>query len=52
MSYLIEVETPAGQSGYLLAQGISQEQALERVREQLSVAEAEEVVVLAVHTVH
>ena len=52
MSYLIELQTPAGTAGYVVAHGASQEEALAQVHEQLDRAVEEEVVVLAVHTVH
>ena len=52
MSYLIELQTPAGVPGYLITDGGSSEEALASLQEQLEMAEAEEVMVLAVHTVH
>lgn len=52
MSYLIELQTPAGMPGYVIADGENREEALAHVREQLDTADDHEVVVLAVHTVH
>jgi|RhiMethySRZTD1v2_1073278.scaffolds.fasta_scaffold1378102_2 hypothetical protein len=52
MSYLIELQTPAGVPGYLITDGGSCEEVLANVQEQLVMADAEEVMVLAVHTVH
>ena len=52
MSYLIELQTPAGVPGYLITDGDNQEEALANVHAQLGLAEADEVMVLAVHTVH
>jgi hypothetical protein len=52
MSYLIEIQTPAGIPAYVIADGDNREQALAHVHEQLDMAEEDEVVVLAVHTVH
>ena len=52
MSYLIELQRPGGVPGYLIADGDSCEDALATLHEQLVLAEAEEVMVLAVHTVH
>lgn len=52
MSYLIELQTRAGLPGYVIADGANPEEALAHIHEQLGVAEEEQVVVLAVHTVH
>ena len=52
MSYLIELQTSAGVPGYLVADGDNREEALAHVREELDIADEDEVVVLAVHTVH
>jgi hypothetical protein len=53
MSYLIELRTPAGNPGYVIADGGNREEALANVQEQLDAAgEDERVFVLAVHTVH
>ena len=52
MSYLIELQTRAGLPGYLVADGDNREEALAQIREQLGMADEDEVVVLAVHTVH
>ena len=52
MSYLIELQTPTGPAGYVIADGANREEALAHVHEQLGVGEDDEVVVLAVHTLH
>ena len=53
MSYVIELQTPAGVPGYVIADGENREEALAHVQEQLdAVAENERIVVIAVHTVH
>ena len=53
MSYLIELQTPAGPAGYVIADGASREEALAVFHEQLGLTnEEEDVVVLAVHTLH
>jgi hypothetical protein len=52
MSYLIELQTPAGVPGYVIAKGNNHEEVLANVHEQLGLADEDEVVVLAVHTVH
>ena len=52
MSYLFELRTPAGVPGYVIADGENREEALARVQEQFSMNDEDEVVVLAVHTVH
>jgi len=53
MSYLIELQTPAGVPGYVIAVGDNRQEALANMHEQLNAAgEEERVVVLAVHTVH
>ena len=52
MSYLIELQTPAGTAGYVIADGANREEALAHVQEQLGTGGDDEVVVLAVHTVH
>ena len=52
MSYLIELRTQAGIPAYVIADGDNQEEVLAHVHEQLGMADEEEVVVLAVHTVH
>ena len=53
MSYLIELQTPGGVAGYVLADADNCEEALANVQEQLDAAAGDErVVVLAVHTVH
>ena len=52
-SYLIELQTPTGVPGYVIADGDNREEALAQVQKQLDAAgEEERVVVLAVHTVH
>ena len=50
MSYLIELQTPAGIPGYVIADGANREEALAHAHEQLGMDE-DEIVVLAVHTV-
>ena len=52
MSYLIELQTAAGNPGYLVANGDNREEALAQVREHFEMADEDEVFVLAVHTVH
>ena len=52
MSYLIELQMQAGVPGYVIATGNNQEEVLAHMREQLGTTDDEEVVVLAVHTVH
>jgi hypothetical protein len=52
MSYLIELQMRTGVPGYVIADGDNREEALAHVQEQLRTAEDDEVVVLAVHTVH
>jgi hypothetical protein len=52
MSYLIELQTPAGIPGYVIADGANREEALAHVHEQLGMDDEGEIVVLAVHTVH
>ena len=52
MSYLIELQMRTGVPGYVIADGDNREEALAHVQEQLDVVDADEVVVLAVHTVH
>ena len=52
MSYLFEVRMGAGKPGYVITDGENREEALARLHMQLETNEDEEVVVLAVHTVH
>ena len=52
MSYLFELQTPAGNPGYMIADGANREEALAQVHQQLDMDDEDEVVVLAVHTVH
>jgi hypothetical protein len=52
MSYLIELQTPAGLPGYVIADGANREEALTHVHEQLGTDDEDEIVVIAVHTVH
>jgi len=52
MSYLIELQTQGGRPGYVVTDGDNREEALAHVHEQLGVDDEEEIVVLAVHTVH
>ena len=52
MSYLFELQMRAGRPGYVIADGDNREEALARLQEQLRADDADEVVVLAVHTVH
>jgi hypothetical protein len=52
MCYLFELQMGAGIPGYVIADGESREEALARLQERLSAEVEEEVVVLAVHTVH
>ena len=52
MSYLIELQTHAGRPTYVIADGKNREEALAHVEQQLAVDDENEVVVLAVHTVH
>jgi hypothetical protein len=52
MSYLIELQTPAGIPGYVIADGANREEALAHAHEQLGMDYEDEIVVLAVHTVH
>ena len=52
MSYLFELQSKAGTPGYVIADGDNQEEALARVHEQFSTDDEDDVVVLAVHTVH
>ena len=52
MSYLIELQTHAGRPTYVIAQGENREEALAHVEQQLGTDDENQVVVLAVHTVH
>jgi len=52
MSYLIELQMPTGMPGYVIADGDNREELLAHVHEQLGTTDDDEVVVLAVHTVH
>ena len=52
MSYLIELQSPTGVPGYLIADGANQEEALARAHQQLGMGDENEIVVVAVHTVH
>jgi hypothetical protein len=52
MSYLFELRTQAGSPAYMVANGDNREEALAQVHEQLGLDEGDEVVVLAVHTMH
>jgi hypothetical protein len=52
MSYLIELQMPAGSPGYIIADGDNREDALAHVHEQLGMDDEDEIVVLGVHTVH
>ena len=52
MSYIFELQTPAGVPGYLMADGANREEALAQLHERLGMDDEEELVVLAVHTVH
>lgn len=52
MSYLFELQMGAGVPGYMIADGDNREEALARLREQFRAEDEDEVVVLAVHTVH
>ena len=52
MSYLFELQTHGGVPAYLVAQADTQDEALANLREQLELDDDEEVVVMAVHTVH
>lgn len=52
MSYLFELQMGAGIPGYVIADGDNREEALARLQERLHAEDEEEVVVLAVHTVH
>jgi hypothetical protein len=52
MFYLIELQMSAGNPGYVIADGENREEVLAHVQEQLGTADDEEIVVLAVHTVH
>ena len=52
MSYLFELRSTAGIPGYVVANGDSQAEALAHLHQQLGVEDAEELVVLAVHSVH
>jgi hypothetical protein len=52
MSYLIELQMQTGKPGYVIADGDTQEEVLAHMREQLGTDPDDEVVVLAVHTVH
>jgi hypothetical protein len=52
VSYLIELQMRAGLPSYVIAKGDNQEEVLAHMYEQLGMDDEEEVVVLAVHTVH
>jgi hypothetical protein len=52
MSYLIELQMSAGTPAYVIADGDTREEVLAHMHEQLGTADDDEVVVLAVHTVH
>jgi len=52
MSYLFELRTRAGSPAYMVAEADNREDALAHVHEQLGLDEDEDVVVVAVHTVH
>ena len=52
MSYLIELQTRTGTAAYVLADAENREEALAHIHEQLGAGEDDEVVVLAVHTLH
>ena len=52
MSYLFELRMRTGIPGYVIADGADREEALAQVHQQLGVDDEDEVVVLAVHTVH
>jgi hypothetical protein len=52
MSYLIELETPTGNPGYVIVDGNNAEEALTLVKEQLDSSADGDVVVFGVHTVH
>jgi len=52
MSYLFELQTHGGVPAYVAAQAETQDEALEDIRGQLELDDDEEVIVLAVHTVH
>jgi hypothetical protein len=52
MSYLFELRIGAGVPGYVIANGDDPEKAFAHVHEQLGMDDEQEVVVLAVHTVH
>jgi hypothetical protein len=52
MSYLIELQSPTGIPGYLMSDGANREEALAHAHQQLNIAGEDEIVVVAVHTVH
>ena len=52
MSYLFELRMLAGTSAYVVTDADSREEALAQVRDELATDDEDEVVVVAVHTVH
>ena len=52
MSYLFELRTQAGAAAYMVASGNNREEALAQIHEQLGMDDEDEIVVVAVHTVH
>jgi len=52
MRYVFELQTTTGSPAYAIAHAGTQDEALADIREQLEVDEEDEVIVLAVHTVH
>ena len=52
MCYLIELQTPTGNPGYVIVDSSNAEEALTLVKEQLDSSADGDVVVFSVHTVH
>ena len=52
MSYLFELQTQGGVPTYVVAQADTQDEALADVREALDLDSEEDVIVVAIHTVH
>lgn len=52
MSYLIELQSPTGVPGYMFSDGANREEALAHAHQQLGMHDEDEIVVVAVHTVH
>ena len=52
MSYLFELTTPGGIPGYVITDGDNREEALAQLHELIDKDDQDEIVVLAVHTLH